>query len=215
MKKGLRNSFALLFIIGGALLLLQTLNIFGGDIGNIIWAAVFSAFGLFFISKYVSNRNNWGWLIPGVSLMGFAVSNLLELLPNVDGTYRGLLALGGIGLSFLLIYFNDRVNWWALIPGGILISLGVISIFDQLEVSGFDTGGILFLGLGLTFLLLFILPTPYGRLNWAIIPAIILLLFGFLIGFGEDLEIGGYIGPAIIILAGIMVLINSLRKERP
>ena len=67
MKIGLRNSFALLFIVGGALLLLQTLNIFGGDIGNIIWAAVFGAFGLFFTSKYLTNRNHWGWYKTGIS----------------------------------------------------------------------------------------------------------------------------------------------------
>jgi hypothetical protein len=208
----IRNTIGTLLIIIGGLLILQNLNIFSGDLENIIWAVLFGVLGGYFISRYLVRRDNWGWLIPGVSLLGIGIGNLVELIPTVGDTYSEFIILCSIGLSLVLIYLNDRIHWWALVPGGLLISLGIGSIVERLNPGWVNTGGVLFLGLGTTFLIMFILPTPYGRLKWALIPALILLALGSAVVISENLAIGGFIGPAIIIIVGLLILVNTIRK---
>jgi hypothetical protein len=212
MKFRIRDTIGVLFIIGGGLLILETLNIFSGDIENIIWLIIFGGLGGYFLSRYLFNRKKWGWVIPGVSLIGIAIGNLVELISGAGGLYSESIILSGIGISFTLVYFNDRINWWALIPGGLLISLGVGEVIRTIEPAWVDSGGILFLGLGITFLVLYLLPTPYGRLKWALIPSIILLALGSVLAFSENVGIVGFIGSGFIIIAGIVVLINAIKK---
>jgi len=212
MRLKIRDTIGVLFIIGGGLLILENLDIFSGSVENIIWLLIFGALGGFCLSRYFSNRQKWGWLIPGVSLLGIAISNLVNLILGGGDLYSEFITLSGIGLSFVLIYFNDRINWWALIPGGLLISLGIGEVVGTIEPAWVESGSILFLGLGITFLLLYLLPTPYGRLKWALIPSIILLVLGGILAFSENIEIGGFVGPAIIIIAGILVLYNAIKK---
>lgn len=212
MRIRIRNTIGILLITIGGLLILQNLNIFSGDVENIIWAVVFGVLGGFFISRYLARRENWGWLIPGVSLLGIGISNLVALIPTIGDTYSEFIILFSIGFSLILIYLNDRIHWWALVPGGLLISLGIGSIVERFDPAWVDSGGVLFLGLGLTFLILFLLPTPYGRLKWALIPALILLALGSVVVISENLAIGGFIGPAIIIIVGLLVLVNTIRK---
>jgi len=212
MRRRIRDSVGVLLIIGGGLLILQNLNVFSGKVENIIWAIILSAMGGFFLSRYFSKRENWGWLIPGITILGIGISNLVELIPGAGEKFSDLLILSSIGLSFFLIYLNDRLHWWALVPGGLLISLGVGSFVDAYEIGWIDSESILFLGLGVTFLILYILPTTYGRLKWALIPAVILLVLGSVVAVGETLEIGEFVGPAIIIVLGLLVLFNAFRK---
>jgi hypothetical protein len=212
MKLKLRDTIGILFIIGGGLLILENLKIFSGDVENLIWLIIFGALGGYFLSRYLSNRQKWGWLIPGVSLIGIAISNLVELIAGTADLFSEFIILSGIGLSFILVYLNDRINWWALIPGGLLISLGVGEVLGTIEPAWVESGSILFLGLGVTFLILYLLPTPYGRLKWALIPSIILLALGSVLAFSENIEIGGFIGPAIIIIAGVIILFNAIKK---
>ncbi|MGD8457925.1 MAG: hypothetical protein PVF83_16225 [Anaerolineales bacterium] len=212
MRIRIRNTIGTLLIIGGVLLILEKLDIFSGDVVNIIWAVVCSVLGGFFLSKFFARRENWGWLIPGLSFLGIGISNLLELIPSIGDTYSELIILCSIGLSLVLIYINDRLHWWALVPGGLLISLGVGSIVERYNPVWVDSGSILFLGLGLSFLILFIIPTPYGRLKWAFIPALILLAIGSIVAIEESLAIGNFVGPAIIIILGILVLVNVIKR---
>lgn len=214
MRSSFRRLMGIIFISGGILLLLQSLDIITGDFGNVFWALIFGALGLFFTSFYWTNKKNWWWLIPGITLLGLGISNLVTLIPGVGDSFSGFFALAGIGLGFALIYLNNRENWWALIPGGVLVSLSVVTLFEDAKFSNFDSGGILFLGIGLTFLLLYLLPTPFGRLNWALIPAIIMILFGLVIGFGGQYDIWGYVGPVVIILLGGLILYNAFRKNK-
>jgi hypothetical protein len=208
----IRNTIGILLIVGGGLLILQNLNLFSGNVENIIWAVLFGALGAFFLSRYLVRRENWGWLIPGVSLLGIGISNIVELIPTVGDMYSEFIILGSIGLSLVLIYLNNRIHWWALVPGGLLISLGVGSIVEKFNPVWVDSGSILFLGLGISFLILFLIPTPYGRLKWAWVPALILLVLGLVVAIGENLAIGGFIAPAIIIVLGLLILVNVIRK---
>jgi len=74
------------------------------------------------------------------------------------------------GLAFLAVYLLDRNNWWALIPGLVLIALGAIIFLEQVSENAADHwGGAIFLGaIGLSFWLIYLTKTSNW---WAIIPA--------------------------------------------
>jgi hypothetical protein len=168
---------------------------------------------LFFLSLFLQNRANWWALIPGFTLLSLLILILLNgFVPGLEANWGGSVVLGGIGLSLFLIYLVDRANWWALIPGGVLLTLAATVGLEQF-FPGLETVGIFFLGMGLTFGLVAILPNPQGEMRWAWIPAGILLFIGlvFMAVTGELLK---YIWPVALIFAGIFLLFRSLRRRR-
>jgi hypothetical protein len=159
---------------------------------------------------FIQNRANWWALIPGFTLLSITALVLLDqFAPGLHGTWGGSIILGGIGFSFFLIYLVERANWWALIPGGVLITLAATVGLEQF-FPGLETAGIFFMGMGLTFALVATLPNPQGEMRWAWIPAGILALMGmiFMAAAGEMLK---YILPVVLILAGMLLLFRSLR----
>ena len=82
-----------------------------------------------------------------------------------------------VGLSFFCVYLVDRTNWWAIIPAGVMVTIGIVSSVDQAYESKIGTG-FFFLGVGITFALLPLLPSPAGKMGWAWIPALALAALG-------------------------------------
>jgi len=75
-------------------------------------------------------------------------------------------------------------------------------------------GGLFFLGLGVTFGLVYLLPTREGRMNWALIPAAVLLIFGALL-IASEVQIIKYVGPAVLVLAGVYLVYRAFRRQPP
>jgi purine-cytosine permease-like protein len=78
--------------------------------------------------------------------------------------------------------------------------------------NGYDipqTGGIFFLGLGLTFLLLAVLAS----LQWAYIPGVILLVMGVLLGYSQFTGLLNYVWPAALILVGLLLIFQFTRRK--
>ena len=95
--------------------------------------------------------------------------------------------------------YKRQERWWAIIPAGVLLTLGAVSsVGDASE--GLATGGLFFLGLGLTFILVAVLPGGSGR-SWALIPGIILLLLGALLGTPYS-GLTQYLWPVVLIILG-------------
>lgn len=199
-----------LLILGGVLFLLQNLGIL--PLGDVFWVIVVGLGGLFFLSFFLQSRGNWWALIPAFTLLSITALILFnQFAPGVSGNWGGSIILGGIGLSFWAIYLVERANWWALIPGGVLLTLSATVGLEQL-FPGLGTAGVFFLGMGLTFALVAALPNPQGEMRWAWIPAGILLLMGvlFMAAAGDLLK---YLWPAGLILAGLYLLYRSLRSR--
>jgi hypothetical protein len=204
-----RITWGVLLILGGLLFLLHNLEVI--VIGNLIWGLLFALGGLIFLSVYISHREHWWSLIPGFVLLSLAAVIIIgDLFPDLETRLGGSIFLAGIGLAFWLVYLTDRRHWWAVIPGGVLFTLAVVAGLDTVIA---DTGGIFFLGLGLTFALVGILPTPEGQMRWAFIPAVILSLMGVLIiaAAGEMINI---ILPLFLILIGVFLVIRTLVPRR-
>lgn len=197
-----RILLGILLILGSILGFLELQGILSNASG-IFWGIVFGAAALVFLYIFFTSRINWWAAIPGFTLAGLAVAKFLPGSLGLDG----LAFLGGIGAGFWAVYFSSRDRWWAIIPGGILVTLGVVSMLSE-QFGWIETGGILLMGLGLTFLAVAVLAT----MRWAYIPAVVLLLVGLLIDTQYSSAIQ-YAWIAVLLLAGGIMIFQALRKK--
>ena len=202
----------ILLIVVGILLLLQGFGILGVVVA-LVWALIFAAGGLVFLYMFLTDqRASWWAVIPGFALLGIAALIALdEFWPRVGDAVGGALFLGGVGLAFWVIYFIRREYWWAVIPGGILFTVALVAGFESV-FEGAEIGGVFFLGLGLTFGLLYFIPTPRGRMKWALIPAAVLLVIGLLV-IAATTGIFEYLWAIALILAGLYLLFRIFRSR--
>src|SRR5512137_2854996 len=138
-------------ILGGVLMLLDKLNILQGAT-DLFWAGLLAIAAAIFLYTFFSDRSKWWAAIPGFTLAGMSVSSLL--LDRIG--WGGFAFLGGLGLGFWAVYFSSRERWWAIIPGGVLVTLAFTSVLSE-NYPILSSGGVLFAGLGLTFLLVALL----------------------------------------------------------
>lgn len=202
-----RVLIGILLVLGGVLSLLDVQGIIS-NAGGIFWGLIFAAGGLAFLYLMGSDRSNWWAAFPGFTLLGLAAS---ALLPESLEAYDGFVFFLGISAGFWWVYFTDRSHWWAIIPAGVLLTLGTVSVLEDVE--GLETGGIFFLGLGITFLLVALLPGEGSR-SWALIPGILLVLFGAILGtpfFG----LASYFWPAVLIVLGGFFIFRFFRDRSP
>ena len=197
----------IILIAAGILFLLQNLGVLGGSLA-LLWALLFSAGGAVFLYVFLTNHTHWWALIPGFVLLSVGgVIALGELAPRLEDMWGGSLVLGGIGLAFWAVYFANREHWWAIIPGGAMVTLALVAGLSS-ALGDVELGGAFLVGLGLTFGLLYFLPTVEGRLKWALIPAGVLLVMGLLIT-AASVSLLQYLWPAALILGGLYLVYRT------
>jgi hypothetical protein len=205
-----RVLWGILLILGGVIFLLQSLGLF--ELGDLFWALVFAVAGIFFLAVFIPNRSNWWALIPGITLLSISLLiTLTHFAPHFSETWGGSIVLGGIGLSFAIIYFMERAYWWAIIPAGVLLTLAFIAGLEGI-LGGFGTGGLFFLGLGLTFAIVAVVPTQEGQMRWAWIPAGIMLAMGLLLTAATQ-DYFNLIWPAALILLGLFMIYRTFLRR--
>ncbi len=132
------------------------------------------------------------WRVLGGGLL--ILVGLLTLLETLNifpftGVLWGVL-MGAAGLAFLVYLIGNRSQWWAVIPGVVLVSLSTLILLDTLfpNVNG-DVGGIIFLGgIGLAFWFVYVMNTKRW---WAIIPAGVLTTLAGTVFFDEFTRLDG------------------------
>jgi hypothetical protein len=117
-------------VTGGILFLLDRLDIFG-SLGNMILLVI----GGVFMYAYFSTRQGHriGFLIPGAILLGIGAGQAFESLP-IPRIWSGDMTTFTLGLGFCLIWALERKHWWSLIPGGILVTVGLSSFFAIVQL---------------------------------------------------------------------------------
>jgi hypothetical protein len=196
---------ALMLIALGVVMLLMTLGVVhtGADI---VFGILFIAGGLVFLAVFASSRRlNWWAIIPGLVL---AAIGILILFGDSLGEWGGALIVGAIALAFLIIYLNNRAFWWAITPAGILASVALLT-----GVQGDSFVGLMFLGFALTFLAVYFVPTPAGRMRWAIWPAGVMLIIGVIISL-ETASVLNWVWAAALILGGIFLIYRAVTAPK-
>jgi hypothetical protein len=116
-----------------------------------VWPLLFILLGLYFVILFISDRKNYGVLMPASI---FIVMGGLFLYCTIEGWYTmGMLwplFLIGPGLGFFLMYFFGKKEPGLLIPGYILTGLGVLFLIVFAE--GLYLWPVLLIALGVLLL---------------------------------------------------------------
>jgi hypothetical protein len=214
MKRDYRSLLGLSLIVAGLLLFLQQSNYLQGEWSDAVFAGLWALGALYFYDLFRRDRTQWWFGMVALIMLGVAANRLLDLFfPEIGAVIGGAFFLIAIGVGFLIAYRRNAANWWAIIPAGVMFTLATISVVDDLGANlPFETGGLLFVGIGLTFLVLTQLRVEGERLSWAIFPAIPLLILGLFVGLGREAS-WSYIWPALVILLGLYFLFDAIRKR--
>jgi hypothetical protein len=141
------------------------------------------------IMKWLESRVLWGAVL--------IIGGVLFLLQNLNVLQLGDLAwailLGLVGVYILTIYISNRTNWWALIPGIVLIDLAVILGLQVIlpSMKEFLIGSLFLAGIGLAFWAVYLNNRDFW---WAVIPGGVLFTLAIVAGISEvrpGLETGG------------------------
>jgi hypothetical protein len=198
----------ILLVLAGAVLLLNNFGVITLN-WEMLVGPLFAVGGVVFLAVFILDRENWWALIPGFVLIALGI--IVYMGQNFEdemGLLSGAIFLGLLGLSFWLIYITHRDNWWAIIPGGVLLTLAGVTLIPDNSVL---MGGAFFLGMAVTFGLVYILPKPAGKLKWALYPAGILFALGVLTTLGAT-DLLTYIWPVALLIAGGYVIYRAVRK---
>jgi uncharacterized membrane protein HdeD (DUF308 family) len=203
-----------LLLAAGVLILLLNFGVIG-PLGDAVWSLLFFGGGVAFLAVYLKNREQWWPIIPGMTLLGLGAIVFFSNT-GLEGDWVPALLFGAIAFAFLVIYLTQPAeNWWALIPAGVLASLGVPFLLP----GGFNPGVFMF-GMGVTFGLVYLQGLVRGLHHefwWALIPAGVLALIGIFL-FADEMEIVEQLSnlwPLVLIVIGVVVLFGAFRSRRP
>jgi hypothetical protein len=200
-SKGRDILWGVFLIYLGIVLGLRTLELIP-ESSALVWALLFSGGALLALVAYLAgDRKAWPLLFPAVVGVGVAMFLFADAAGGLGSAADRLLPglfMVLLSLPFWVAYFAGRRRaWWSLIPGWVLLAIGLI-IFLAGEDSQFMTSFVL-LAIGLPFLVIFLRDR---RQWWALIPAGVLILISLALVLGA---VGGdeWIGPAVPILISL------------
>jgi hypothetical protein len=181
--------------------------------GEFVGSLFLFTIGLPFLVVFLTNRKEHWWaLIPGGIMLVLSAIPLLTL-GNIPEDLMGAVIMFLFALPFLVVYLWTRANWWALIPCGVFLSIGVMVLLVH---AGWQNNpgvitGVLLLGMALTFFALWLqrgaVPT-----EWAKYPAGVLLVLGA-ISAGLGMNALQIVWPIAIIALGSVLLYAALRRR--
>lgn len=197
--------WGLLLVAFGVLYLLRNFGYLGNS-WNAIFPLLFAAAGAALLALFAINRSAWWALLPGFALLGLAGTTALDLASaGLTQAWGGPVFLGGLSLGFWSVYVVRRKLWWAIIPGGVLLTLAALAALP--DQSGGQSSRVFFFGMALTFTLVYVL----SRIRWAAYPAALLFVVGALLSIGIG-PLVGYIWPIVLIAFGLFLVVRVLRS---
>ena len=162
--------WGLLLIAAGVVALGQQMGYINQFTEPRIWIAVFAVVSLLaFLNYALSGWKQWGWLFPAGVFGGLALVITLAT-SNVDSAAVASPLFFGLLIPFVAAYLTDRThNWWALIPGGVMLFLALTTLF--VDSNGGEWVGALFLFMiALSFLMVYL---NNRTRTWALLVAYI------------------------------------------
>ena len=194
----------LFLLIGVVMLFTEVLGM--GD--EFIAAVLMPGFAVPFLYVYFKNQQRWWALIPAYVFLLIGVLITLDEGLGLGEEIIAPVILGGIALPFLYVYFRNREHWWALIPSYVMLSIAaLVGLLEYGLLAGLAVPGFIMLAVAIPFFFVYI---SNQENSWALIPGGITGLIG--LGFLLGTDFGKYLTPAILVLAGIWLLVRVIRK---
>ena len=226
MRKGLLAPlyWGLAFLFLGIFFLLYTFQVLLPYQQEIVWGitAGLALAGIGFLVYMAWHPERWWALIPGFLLLSMAIVVYLGTQEQVNGPLLAAVIFVGLGLAHLFIFLTNRSErWWAWVSaGGFFLLTGAMLWGDH--VTAPVLGAFLFLGMGLIFLLLYLILPRTGSRWWALLLAatfVITAAFVFIVSAGPT-SLWARVWSAALVLLGVLLIVWSLsrgfrRKEKP
>jgi hypothetical protein len=210
MKVDKSSLFWGLLLVGGGLLALASQFGWIDQFSNQVWMWLFALVGLIGLVSYlVSGFKQWAWLFPAGVFGGLAV--VIGLADADVGSAAVATPLFvGLLIPFAAAYLTDRQrNWWALIPGGVMIVLALTTLLVD-RVRG-EWIGTLFLGMfALSFLVVYL--TNRSR-TWALIVAYVFGVLAIAPAMATGGELAAYFGSVFLFAIALPFFIVYLASK--
>jgi hypothetical protein len=164
---------------------------------------------LAFLNYALSGWTQWGWLFPAGVFGGLAVTIALAT-NNVETAAVASPLFIGLTLPFAAAYLADRTrNWWALIPGGVMLFL-TLTMFLADSAGGEWIGALFLFLIALSFLAVYL----NNRIRtWALIVAYVLVV----LSIAPIMSTGGrdadYYGPIFLFAVALPFFVVYLRSR--
>lgn len=174
-----------------------------------IWILIFAAISLLgFVSYATSGWKEWGWLFPAGISGGLAVVIALAT-NNVNTAAVASPLFIGLLIPFAAAYLTDRTrNWWALIPGGVMLFLVLVTLLAD-SVGGEWIGAMLLLLIGLVFLAVFL---NNRTRTWALIVAYVFGVLSIAPMLAAGGDVAGYFGSVFLFAVALPFFLLYFRS---
>ena len=202
--------WGILLIGGGALALAQQFG-YLDQLPESIWMWVFAfVSAVAFLSYALSGFRDWGWLFPTGVFGGLAIVIGLAV-SGYDSAAMASPLFFGLLIPFAAAYLADRTrNWWALIPGGIMLFLAMVTLLVD-NVGGEWIGTMFLFLIGLAF---FAVYMNNRSRSWALLVAYIMFVLSLapaMASFGGDVP--AYYGAIFLFAVALPFFIIYFRSE--
>jgi len=201
--------WGILLIGAGALALARQLG-YTDSSSPLLWIGIFAVISLAaFVSYALSGWKQWGWLFPAGVFGGLAVTVALASA-NIDNAAIASPLFFGLIIPFAAAYLKDRSrNWWALIPGGVMVFLALTTLLVDSTLGDEWVGALFLFMIALSFF--FVYLSNRARL-WALIVAYATAVLGIaplMATGGRDAE---YYGPIFLFAVALPFFVLYFRS---
>ena len=196
-------------LIGGGILALADQLGYVDNLSPALWIFVFAAISLLgFVSYAMSGWTQWSWLFPAGVFGGLALVILLAT-NHVDNAAVASPLFFGLLIPFAAAYLTDRTrNWWALIPGGVMLFLALTTLLVD-NIGGEWVGALFLLLIGLAFLGVYL--NNRTRL-WALIVAYVFGVLSIAPMLAAGGEMAAYFGSVFLFAVALPFFILYFRS---
>jgi hypothetical protein len=196
-----------LLIFFGVMALVETYT----DLTAWVWVAILAAAGLVVFGVYLTDRSQWGLLIPAYVLWAVAGLITLVTLNVLRDESVATYVLAAIALPFLVAFLRDRSRWGLLIPAYVLLAVGVmIGLIGQGVLSDLLIPAYVLFAIAIPF---FVVYARDPKQWWPLIPGGILAVIGLSFLVAEAAI--QYVAPAVLVLVGVWILVRVFTRKEP
>jgi hypothetical protein len=195
---------------GGLLILFGSVGLIDNymDLSVWAWVIILALGGAGVFAVYLTERSEWGLLIPTYVMWVVAVLVAFIELDMLRDAFVAPFVLTAVALPFFVAFLRNRQQWGFLIPAYVLWAVGLmVWLRDQGVLSDRLVPSYVMFTIAIPF---FAVYSRHPRQWWPLIPGSILTVIGLAFLIAESML--PYIVPIILILVGIGVLLHQANQ---